>query len=84
MKVGPRNAMVIAVVSLAMCVDEERNEIRVSFGSAGPEARGATIASQQTRRNTAMGSSVWTRIDTLATHDALYHVALDIQGRRLI
>jgi CO/xanthine dehydrogenase FAD-binding subunit len=36
MKIGPRNAMVIAVVSLAMCVDEERNEIRVSFGSAGP------------------------------------------------
>jgi CO/xanthine dehydrogenase FAD-binding subunit len=38
MKVGPRNAMVIAVVSLAMCVDEERDEIRVSFGSAGPVA----------------------------------------------
>jgi CO/xanthine dehydrogenase FAD-binding subunit len=36
MKIGPRNAMVIAVVSLAMCVDEERDEIRVSFGSAGP------------------------------------------------
>jgi CO/xanthine dehydrogenase FAD-binding subunit len=36
MKVGPRNAMVIAVVSLAMCVDEERNEIRASYGSAGP------------------------------------------------
>jgi CO/xanthine dehydrogenase FAD-binding subunit len=36
MKIGPRNAMVIAVVSLAMCVDEERNEIRASFGSAGP------------------------------------------------
>jgi CO/xanthine dehydrogenase FAD-binding subunit len=36
MKIGPRNAMVIAVVSLAMCVDEEREEIRASFGSAGP------------------------------------------------
>jgi CO/xanthine dehydrogenase FAD-binding subunit len=36
MKIGPRNAMVIAVVSLAMCVDEELGEIRVSFGSAGP------------------------------------------------
>jgi CO/xanthine dehydrogenase FAD-binding subunit len=35
MKIGPRNAMVIAVVSLAMCVDDERGEIRVSFGSAG-------------------------------------------------
>jgi CO/xanthine dehydrogenase FAD-binding subunit len=36
MKVGPRNAMVIAVVSLALAVDEERDELRASFGSAGP------------------------------------------------
>ena len=37
MKVGPRNAMVIAVVSLALAVDEERGEIRASYGSAGPK-----------------------------------------------
>jgi CO/xanthine dehydrogenase FAD-binding subunit len=36
MKVGPRNAMVIAVVSLALVVDEERGEVRASYGSAGP------------------------------------------------
>jgi CO/xanthine dehydrogenase FAD-binding subunit len=36
MKVGPRNAMVIAVVSLALAVDEERQELRAAFGSAGP------------------------------------------------
>src|SRR5213080_3881225 len=36
MKVGPRNAMVIAVVSLALVVDFERGELRASFGSAGP------------------------------------------------
>jgi CO/xanthine dehydrogenase FAD-binding subunit len=36
MKVGPRNAMVIAVVSLALSVDRERDEIRAAFGSAGP------------------------------------------------
>ena len=36
MKVGPRNAMVIAVVSLAVVVDEERGEVRAAFGSAGP------------------------------------------------
>jgi CO/xanthine dehydrogenase FAD-binding subunit len=36
MKVGPRNAMVIAVVSLALAVDEERGEVRAAFGSAGP------------------------------------------------
>jgi CO/xanthine dehydrogenase FAD-binding subunit len=36
MKVGPRNAMVIAVVSLALTVDRERDEVRAAFGSAGP------------------------------------------------
>ena len=36
MKVGPRNAMVIAVCSLALAVDRERDELRASFGSAGP------------------------------------------------
>jgi CO/xanthine dehydrogenase FAD-binding subunit len=36
MKVGPRNAMVIAVCSLAVVADQERGEIRASFGSAGP------------------------------------------------
>ena len=36
MKVGPRNAMVISVVSLALAVDRERDEVRASFGSAGP------------------------------------------------
>ena len=35
MKVGPRNAMVIAVVSLAVRVD---GELRAAFGSAGPVA----------------------------------------------
>ena len=34
MKVGPRNAMVIAVVSLAVRVDD--GELRAAFGSAGP------------------------------------------------
>ena len=36
MKVGPRNAMVIAVCSLALSVDRERGELRAAFGSAGP------------------------------------------------
>jgi CO/xanthine dehydrogenase FAD-binding subunit len=36
MKVGPRNAMVIAVCSLALTVDHERHEIRAAYGSAGP------------------------------------------------
>ncbi len=36
MKVGPRNAMVIAVCSLAVLVDQERGELRAAFGSSGP------------------------------------------------
>jgi CO/xanthine dehydrogenase FAD-binding subunit len=36
MKVGPRNAMVIAVCSLALVADRERAELRAAFGSAGP------------------------------------------------
>ena len=36
MKVGPRNAMVIAVVSLAVVADRERGELRAAYGSAGP------------------------------------------------
>ena len=36
MKVGPRNAMVISVVSLALTVDRDHDEVRAAFGSAGP------------------------------------------------
>jgi CO/xanthine dehydrogenase FAD-binding subunit len=36
MKIGPRNAMVIAVCSLALTVDRERGELRAAYGSAGP------------------------------------------------
>jgi CO/xanthine dehydrogenase FAD-binding subunit len=39
MKVGPRNAMVIAVCSLALVVDREREELRAAFGSAAPVVR---------------------------------------------
>jgi CO/xanthine dehydrogenase FAD-binding subunit len=36
MKIGPRNAMVIAVCSLALAVDRERGQVRAAYGSAGP------------------------------------------------
>ena len=42
MKVGPRNAMVIAVCSLALSVDPERGVIRAAYGSAGPVAAAVT------------------------------------------
>jgi CO/xanthine dehydrogenase FAD-binding subunit len=39
MKIGPRNAMVIAVTSLALVADRERGELRAAFGSAAPTSR---------------------------------------------
>jgi CO/xanthine dehydrogenase FAD-binding subunit len=39
MKVGPRNAMVISVCSLALHVDRERGELRAAFGSSAPTVR---------------------------------------------
>jgi CO/xanthine dehydrogenase FAD-binding subunit len=43
MKVGPRNAMVIAVCSLAVAVDRERGEVRAAVGSAAPVATLLTL-----------------------------------------
>jgi CO/xanthine dehydrogenase FAD-binding subunit len=43
MKVGPRNAMAIAVVSLAVALDEERGELLAALGSAAPTVRLVTV-----------------------------------------
>ena len=43
MKVGPRNAMVIAICSLAVVVDTEKGEVRAAFGSAAVTARCVTV-----------------------------------------
>ena len=43
MKVGPRNAMVIAICSLAVVVDPEAGEVRASFGSAATTVKSVTV-----------------------------------------
>jgi CO/xanthine dehydrogenase FAD-binding subunit len=43
MKVGPRNAMVIAICSLALVVDPEAGEVRAAFGSAAVTVRRVTV-----------------------------------------
>jgi hypothetical protein len=48
MKIGPRNAMVIAVTSLALVADRERGELRAAFGSAAPTPR--LVRRRSTRR----------------------------------
>jgi len=50
MKVGPRNAMVIAVCSLAVVVDREREELRAAYGSAGPVPALVTVPLQERER----------------------------------
>ncbi len=42
-KVGPRNAMVIAICSLAVVVDPAEGEVRAAFGSAATTARRVTV-----------------------------------------
>jgi CO/xanthine dehydrogenase FAD-binding subunit len=43
MKVGPRNAMVIAICSLAVVVDSAEGEVRAAFGSAAVTVRRVTV-----------------------------------------
>ena len=43
MKVGVRNAMVIAICSLCVVVDREAGEVRAAFGSAAETARRVTV-----------------------------------------
>jgi CO/xanthine dehydrogenase FAD-binding subunit len=43
MKVGPRNAMVIAICSLAVVVDTAAGEVRAAFGSAAVTARRVSV-----------------------------------------
>jgi CO/xanthine dehydrogenase FAD-binding subunit len=43
MKVGPRNAMVIAICSLAVVVDAEAGEVRAAFGSAAVTAKRVSV-----------------------------------------
>ena len=43
-KVGVRNAMVIAIASLCLVIDEDRRRVRVALGSVGPTILRATDA----------------------------------------
>lgn len=46
-KIGPRNAMAIAVASVAVVVDTDHRRVRVALGSAAPTPRRATAAEDQ-------------------------------------
>ena len=46
-KIGTRNAMVIAVASLCLVIDEERRRVKVALGSVGPTILRATQAEER-------------------------------------
>ncbi len=46
-KIGTRNAMVIAVASLCLVIDEERRQVNVALGSVGPTILRATKAEER-------------------------------------
>ena len=60
LKVGTRNAMVIAVASLALVLDRRRRRVGVALGSCGPTIIRASAA-ERFAENT-LGESGWDRI----------------------
>jgi CO/xanthine dehydrogenase FAD-binding subunit len=84
MKVGPRNAMVIAVVSLCLAVDREAREIRVSYGSAGPKPGLVRVALDQADELVEMVARDASPIDDVrGTADYRVHALKVLTGRAL-
>jgi CO/xanthine dehydrogenase FAD-binding subunit len=54
-KVGPRNAMVISVASLAIVVDTDHRRVRVGMGSVGPVPVRPTAAEDARQRRARLG-----------------------------
>ena len=84
MKVGPRNAMVIAVCSLALSVDRERGELRAAFGSAGPVTGLVTAPLDEAERFPAAVAAASSPIDDVRGTAAYRRHALRVlTGRAL-
>jgi CO/xanthine dehydrogenase FAD-binding subunit len=82
MKVGPRNAMVIAVCSLAVAVDRERGELRAAFGSAGPVAALVTAPLAEAEAFPALVASAASPIDDVRGTAAYRRHALRVLAAR--
>jgi CO/xanthine dehydrogenase FAD-binding subunit len=82
MKVGPRNAMVIAVCSLALGVDRERGEIRAAYGSAGPVAAVVTGAVGDADRFPAAVAAACSPIDDVRGTAPYRRYALRVLAQR--
>ena len=84
MKVGPRNAMVIAVCSLAVQVDRERGELRAAFGSAAPTARLVTAAIEDADGFPELVAASTSPIDDVRGTAAYRRHALEVLTRRAL
>jgi len=82
LKIGPRNAMVIAVCSLAVAVDRERGEVRAAFGSAGPVAAGVAVPLGEAERLPAAVAAACSPIDDVRGTAAYRRHALGVLARR--
>ena len=84
MKVGPRNAMVISVCSLALEVDRERGEIRAAFGSSAPIVRLVTAPIDEAGSFPALVAESASPIDDVRGTAAYRRHALRVLARRAL
>jgi CO/xanthine dehydrogenase FAD-binding subunit len=84
MKVGPRNAMVIAVCSLALAVDREHGELRAAYGSAGPVAAVVTGALDEAEAFPDKVATAASPIDDVRGTAAYRRHALHVLTRRAL
>jgi len=84
MKVGPRNAMVIAVCSLALEVDRERGELRAAFGSAAPTVRLVTAPLRDAEGFPELVAASASPIDDVRGTAAYRRHALQVLTRRAL
>jgi CO/xanthine dehydrogenase FAD-binding subunit len=84
MKVGPRNAMVIAVCSLALATDRDRGEIRAAFGSAAPVPRLVTAPLEEADGFPELVAAAASPIDDIRGTAAYRSHALRVLARRAL
>jgi CO/xanthine dehydrogenase FAD-binding subunit len=84
MKIGPRNAMVIAVCSLALAADRERGELRAAFGSASPVPRLVTAPLEHTESFADAVAAATSPIDDVRGTAAYRRHALRVLTRRAL
>jgi CO/xanthine dehydrogenase FAD-binding subunit len=82
MKIGPRNAMVIAVCSLAVLADRERGELWAAYGSAGPVPALVTAALEERDAFPELVASAASPIDDVRGSAAYRRHALRVLAAR--